>query len=123
VTEVGELRGRDAVYLERTIQTCAPSALRLEGQLNTRLCTSYSGSREWLPYELEFTKVAAYMCFDLDLYGDEQQIVSSLDIVPNSPWLEQLRLPASIHYVVATYDHVYEVAATGIALRLSSGRQ
>ncbi len=118
LTEVGELRGRDAIYLDRLTQTSAPSSLRLDGQLNARLCTRYVGTRLWLPYELTFLDVVAFTCCALDRYSEELLIDSSLDTVPESLWTNRLRAQGCTHYVAATYDLVYEIVARHHELKL-----
>lgn len=121
-TQIGEVRGRDAIYVDRVTHTFSPSVLQFVGELNAYLCTGYKGPHRWLAYGLELVDVGAYSCWTIERYPDELLLKSSLDIVVCSTWLERVCLPQYTHYVIATYDYVYEVAAKGLELRLFEER-
>jgi hypothetical protein len=50
--EVGELHGRDAIYLDRC--THEGQRLELEGEINGALCGDVSKSEAWIKYRLSF---------------------------------------------------------------------
>jgi hypothetical protein len=118
-TKVGELHGRDAVYLEQLSQR--RRSLSFEGEINGSLCTAEGLKNKWLGYRLSFFGVRAYECQDLDLCT--WQLVSSFDEVRESEWLRELHLEGQCHhYFLATYDFVYRIAADRFEFEIRNER-
>jgi len=121
-TILGTIEGRDGIHLARTVHELSPSTLILYGNINARLCTSYSGTGRWISYELRFSRVSAYKCWELDYYPWEACINSSFDVVKQSKWLEELSIENAQHFVLSTYDYIYEIVAEHFDLILGEGR-
>jgi hypothetical protein len=118
-TLVGELHGRDAIYLDRL--THMGQRLELEGEINGSLCGDASKSNVWVSYRLRFFSVRALDARDIDLC--RWSVVSSFDEVGDSEWLRSLGLGVPYkHYVVSTYDTVYRVAAVNFDFEIVSQR-
>lgn len=108
-TALGELHGRDALYLDRCTQT--DQHLEFEGEVNGALCGDPSLADVFIAYRLRFFSVQAFDARGLDLCPWDRR--SSFDEVRNSEWLETLGTDARHHhYALSTYDVVYRIAAT-----------
>jgi hypothetical protein len=119
VTQLGEISGRNAIYLDKFLHDEA--GLRLEGEINGSLCQVTEKKNLWLAYRLSFAGALAYDCRELEIC--RWSYFSSFDEVEESAWLRELGLEARCrHYVVATYDFVYRIAATGFELEIVGER-
>lgn len=114
VTQLGELHGRDAIYLSSVIQTLGPSELQLVGELSGELCSSYSGTQRKIPYTIKFLNISSFGCWQLDYYPRRNELLSSFDSLPSSSE-GKLNL-----YIFATYDFVYEIHAVSYDLRIDT---
>ncbi len=107
-TSLGMINGRDAIYLDEFRQE--HTTLTATGEVNSTLCSNCEPNK-WVKYVLHFTGVAAYKAWDFDLYPLETRMVSSFDVVSDSSWAIELGLAADCHYVLQTYDYIYEILA------------
>lgn len=114
-TEHGEIHGRDGIYLDMLIQSFSPSSLQFRGDISRHQCTNTKIKKNWIGYILTFQDVEAFDCKALDIYS-ENRITSSFDELFESQWLIDLKLEGFHHYILATYDYVYEIAARGYVL-------
>jgi hypothetical protein len=122
-TPVGKISGRSAIHLDGVAQTVGPCNLRLTGELSSLCCSEYTGEARWIGYEANFKIVLAYQCCELEVYKTEGDIESSFDLVPLSDWAESLGTSKSYsHFVLATYDHVYEILACDFQFTLGHER-
>lgn len=120
-TVVGKLTGRNALYLDEVRQTFAPPSLIFKGSLSAPRCSNYQGEERFPAYEALFEDCQYYDCTSLDAYKREKHLSSSFDIVIDSELLNSLKLSAHYnHYVLATYDFVYEIVAKNFALNLKA---
>lgn len=130
-TQLGELHGRNAVYLEEISQKGL--TVILTGEINSDLCRGEAPKGSWLRYRLSFCGVLAYECREMEVC--RWQTVSSFDEVEDSEWLRQLGLIARAHelkhelgsmqprdYVLWTYDWVYRFASTRFELEILGER-
>ena len=108
-TELGIIRGRDALYLDNAIFKDGMNTLVLEGQANGNLCSKpQRGS--YLAYRLTFKGVLAVKMIELDSWDCDA--VSSFDEVHDSEWIRDLRGKVTDqhrHFCVQTYDEVFDV--------------
>lgn len=120
ITEIGIIEGRDAILLDGVLQ-CNAEVL-LEGRINAALCSRPTNNARWVPYRISFIGVKAFDCREVEI-SDWRNPSSFCEIV-DSEWLGRLGLRAPCrHYVFATYDYVYEVAAKEYRLSLASEAQ
>lgn len=123
-TQLGLIKGRDSIFLDKLVQTDCPSTVKVHGEISANLCTDYSGPPgKWISYEMTFKGVLAYRGWEIDLYPSELQIVSSLDIIQGSTWAEDLAGSTRTHYVLSTYDYIYEILAQDFKLELGDARK
>ena len=115
-TEHGEIHGRNGIYLDEVVQSFGPSSLQFRGEISRQQCTNTNIKKNWIGYILTFEGVEAFNCKELSLY-DETRIISSFDELLESKWLSDLKLEGCYHYILATYDYVYEIAAKGHAFK------
>jgi hypothetical protein len=112
VTPVGELYGRDAIFLDDV--SAGRRVLILKGEINGRL-TSIPQDR-YIGYTLTFKGVIAFSMIELDACKDFG--ISSFDEILDSGWIGKIR--ASVerdvlncsqlrHFFVQTYDDVFNV--------------
>ena len=121
-TEIGCLRGRDAIYLDE--MNYSENVLTLTGECNGRLTSS--PREEWIGYTLSFHGILNFTVTELDLWepGEVWPISSFFERV-DSPWLkiQDLKVtPSHRHFICMTYDDVVEVFATGYQFRVVSVR-
>lgn len=107
--ELGCIRGRDALFLRQVHFVNRTTTLILEGAINTRLCSKFDSTAEY-DYRLRFINVLAMQMIELDSWHCSSQ--SSFDEVVDSDWKRQLGGKVTNedrHFVVQTYDDVFEV--------------
>lgn len=119
-TELGIFKGRDAIYLDELRHTFSPSTLLFSGEFNGRLCSDYSGKTRWIKYDLKFLNVVSYKCWELDTCPILN--ATCFDVVQESSWIHELSVPGYRHYVLATYDFIYEIVASNFELNLGPER-
>jgi hypothetical protein len=68
-TQFGELRGRDAIYLDGFASRKNGCELVLQGEINCSLADDPPGSGDFCPYELVFLGVIAICVTELDAYA------------------------------------------------------
>lgn len=118
-TELGELRGRDCIYLDKTNFQNGVNTLLLVGELNGRLCSKYSND-DCVPYTLSFFEIKALKMVELDSWDGSSE--SSFDEVTQSSWISNLggKVDGSHqHYLVKTYDEVFEVVCKKFTLAIN----
>jgi len=109
-TCLGESNARDAVYLDSLTQD--GNSLVFSGEINGELCSL--ATREWISYTLSFSDVSGYDCRSID--SCDWELASNFSVVERSTWLEELRDDEPHkEFLLATYDFVYRISATGFA--------
>jgi hypothetical protein len=124
-TIVGVIRGRSAIYLDE-IQFSKLGSVTLKGHLSGRCCSRPINAADWIPYRLTF-RPQIWMQTSIDLH-EEDGYASSVDEVVESRWIEEIRsrraghyvTPAYKHYVVSTYDDIFDFVAEGFTLELGA---
>ena len=123
-TVAGEISGRDAIFLDDVRFDYQKKTVELRGELNSTLCSKYKDDEDsFIKYSLTFSGVLAFAMTELDFkdYG-----VSSFDRVVNSKWLNGMRgkdLSAKVkpnleHYLVFTYDDVFDIVCESYELKI-----
>lgn len=110
-TSLGELSGRDCIFLDAIKFPNGPTVLVLEGEVNGSLCDSpWDG--KYIPYVLTFRGVLALKMIELDSWKWDGQIISSFFEIQESSWIQELEGKVTTehkHYLVITYDDVFEI--------------
>ena len=135
-TEVGIISGRDAIFLdEQKLVQGDSCGMIFVGELNGDLCSNNATGKEWIPYKLSFEYPIYYFCCELDLYDHLYRAKlpkksSSFDIVTKSDLLTNLtentidfssRYEGNFsHFVLATYDYIYEIVARDFTLEIDT---
>lgn len=128
-TIAGIIYGRDAIFLDDVHFDHEKKTIELRGELNSHLCSKYKDDKDsFIGYSLTFSGVLAFMMTELDFkdYGS-----SSFDRVVNSKWLDEMRRkdhsakvkPNLEHYLVFTYDDVFDVACETYELEFLEARE
>lgn len=117
-TVVGILYGRNAIYLDEVHQRFdPPTPLFFKGALSTSCCQEYKGTSKFIDYSLLFENTKFFSCCELDYYKHEKSLSSSFDTVQDSNLLQMFSFGSEYkHYVLATYDLVYEIVAKKFTL-------
>src|SRR5215510_5514636 len=76
--------------------------------------------KDYLKYKLTFKNVIYYKCYELDIYPNENLLESSFNLVNDSELIKVLKeknkqnkiKDGHKHYVLATYDDVFEIITT-----------
>ena len=127
-TVAGIIYGRDAIFLDEVHFDYEKKTVELRGELNSHLCSKYKDDTDsFIGYSLSFSGVLAFAMTELDFkdYGN-----SSFDSVLNSKWLDEMRQkdhsaevkPNLVHYLVFTYDDVFDVACESYELKILEAR-
>ena len=117
-SEIGVLRGRDCIYLDSVELREGTNVLVLRGEINGDLC-SRQRPGELIPYRLTFRGVLAIRLVELDSWCFD--CASSFDECVSSPWIRELGgkvTQAHRHFVVQTYDDVFDVVCETFELEL-----
>lgn len=122
--------GRNAIYLDGFLETFDQGGLLFSGELSATQCSEYRGRGGWIEYDITFYGVRAFHSWDFELYPNRLQKVSSFDLVENSAWLKYLSevnlKDSSVleleHFVLSTYDFIYEIAASKYEFRVGKER-
>ena len=123
-TMVGQIKGRDAIFLDDLKFDFAKNSLTLIGQLNGNLCSRNETGQQYIDYSLTFTGILGLQMIALDfsLYAGQ----SSFDLVKNSQWLTHMREYDSASkvttqhqlYLLMTYDDVFEIVSASYSLKI-----
>lgn len=120
-TSVGFLEGRDAIYFDGLHHDYEKRTVSFFGEINASLASKYEGSAKWLRYQITFKGVDAISMTELDCYEHELELASSFDRV-TEPRLKS-RIESCEQFVLATYDHVFELMATGYEFEITNGHE
>jgi hypothetical protein len=128
-TPVGLLVGRDAIFLD-TMKFCDDgSGLLLTGEINCKLA-SFNPPGQWMGYTLSFFGVSALKMIELDsTYNGqiyESMGKSSFGEIINSHWISSLGGKVTTddrHFIVATYDYVFEIVCRKFELKFTSSEE
>jgi hypothetical protein len=127
ITEIGTLRGRDAVYLDSVAISDHQNTLTLCGEFNCSLASKPPRAK-WQAYRVRFSGLLALQMIELDTWESLQEgrwTETSFDEVVDSSWLARMHGKASNkhrHFVFQTYDHVFEMICTSYELELKEAR-
>lgn len=122
----GELKGRDCIYLNHVIFDDNNRNLLLKGKINANLLTQDDIDNEKdFVFNLTFKRVIHYSTTELDTYcrlkgGDFSK--SSFDEILNSQFLANFPIRKDYqksdfrHFIVFTYDFVFDILATDFVL-------
>ncbi|SFC58177.1 hypothetical protein [Ruminococcus albus] len=126
VPGLGILSGRDCIHIDIVIQDNSEN-LEFKGEINGSLAEKINEER-WIAFTLTFHRVFAFSSCDLDTYLNMDTPVnainSDLNILENSKWLENLPIRADYdrsalkHYLLFTYDNVYNIIADSFDINL-----
>jgi hypothetical protein len=124
ITEVGIIRGRDAIYLDLMEQK--DGEIILYGEINSSLIELKNKTKkEWLKYKLYFKNVLYYECCELDFYGNMPALRSSFDTINNSKLIETFEIKNNRkinknhkHFIISTYDYIYEIVSSEYNLEI-----
>ena len=128
-TVAGVICGRDAIFLDDVHFDYQKGTVELCGELSSTLCSKYKDDEDsFIGYSLTFSGVLAFSMTELDFkdYGS-----SSFDRVMNSKWLDEMRRkdhsakvkPNLEHYLVFTYDDVFDVVCETYELKILETRE
>ena len=128
-TVAGIISGRDAIFLDDVQVSLSPHTIELRGELNSLLCSKFKGEDSFIKYSLKFSGVLAFAMTELDF--KDHLGVSSFDRVVNSQWLDKMcrkdhssKLKPNIeHYLVFTYDDVFDIACESYELKILEARE
>jgi len=121
-TEVGIIKGRDGIFLDKMEHN--GFEIIFYGELAENVFNSFGGKD--LKYKLIFKDIVFYKCYELDIYPIENLLESSFDLVKNSELLKKLKSRDDQnkiqenhkHYILGTYDNIFEIIATEYNLKI-----
>lgn len=123
-TELGEIHGRDAIFLDDVQFNYQKNEVRLIGEINGQLC-SESNDDGFIGYELLFKKVYYFNMVELDvsmqMFDDLFNEGSSFGEILNTKILEDIKNARDLEckqYVVCTNDDVFVIACQEFELIL-----
>lgn len=117
IPSLGFLNGRDCIFLN-TVTQDQNDCLVFRGEINGNLAERI-GKDIRIPYTLSFRGIIAYCSCELDTYLNlnHYEDFTDLNVIENSKWLaefpvrEDLDKSAYQHYLLFTYDYVYNIIA------------
>jgi len=124
VTEIGTLRGRDAIHLDTVeISDACRDTLTLCGDFNCALASKRS-EEVWQAYQIRFSGMLAMQMTELEAWRPVPEgswPETAFDEVVDSPWMARMGAQASSehrHFIFRTYDRVFEVICVTFELEL-----
>ncbi len=123
-TEVGFIRGRDAIFLDEINFNYQKHTVVFSGEFNNSVWSNRINDDKWIKYSLTFSGVLSFRMIELD-FGDFKA-KSSFDLVQNSKWIAEMQdfdsaskvKPDHKHYFLQTYDDVFEIVSQQYELKL-----
>ena len=123
-TEVGMIKGRDGIFLDKMEYT--GSEIAFYGEFNENVFNNFNGKD--LEYKLTFRNIVFFKCYELDIYPREKLLEYSFDLVNDSELLSKLKSRDNQnkikenheHYILGTYDYVFEIIATEYVLKIEN---
>ncbi|MCY9529733.1 MULTISPECIES: hypothetical protein [Paenibacillus] len=123
-TELGEIHGRDAIFLDDIQFNYQKNEVTLIGEISGGLCTE-SDDDEFIKYELLFKKVYYFNMVELDvslqMFDHSYHESSSFVEIGNTKILRDIKNARGLElkqYVIYTYDEVFVIACQDFELRL-----
>ncbi|MCY1020635.1 hypothetical protein [Pyxidicoccus sp. MSG2] len=127
MTELGSLWGRDTLFLDEVDYNHRGQCLTLRGTLDG-MHTSVAHPSSDIPFEFRFRQFVLVQVTELDISGFMGRFKGRgiFFELKNSRWLAEARqlghsdkaTPKHRHYIVATYDDVFEVVCTSVEIKL-----
>ena len=127
-TPVGIVAGRNAIYLDSIDYNYDARTVSFSGQFDAGLCRGYKGDKAWIDYTISYRSVIYFRQVELDHYSPDtlNEITSSIDENTGSELLAALKeiekgnkiSPDHKHYLLATYDDIFDVVARDIKIEL-----
>lgn len=126
ITEVGEIKGRDAIFLDR-VQVINEQTFELTGEFNSNLCSKIKDEEKgkFKKYKITFKNVLSFKMIELDFYENEKSN-SSFDLIENSEQVAKMltmdhsnKIKDSFqHFVFSTYDTIFEIVGMEFELNI-----
>jgi hypothetical protein len=111
-TVLGQLNGRDCIYLNSISSENDGCTLWLDLTINGNLCSRRQKDK-FPPCSIRFSGIAALKMTGEDL--SKVDFESSFDEVVNSNWAQLLGYRESVairHLILRTYDYIFEILCT-----------
>jgi len=128
-TELGEINGRDAIFLDDIQFNYQKNEVKLVGEINGLLC-SEANDDGFIGYELLFKKVYYFNMVELDvslqMFDDLYNESSSFGEILDTKILRDIKNARDLElkqYVIYTYDDVFVIACQEFELRLKKEEQ
>ena len=128
-TQLGIISGRDAIHLDEQKDVTSRYGMTFMGEIAGDLCSNNYTNKEWIPYILSFDCPIYFVGYELDLYPNVSYLKSSFCLIKESDLLTSI-LEKDLqgkfdkqnfrHFVLATYDYVYEIIACDFKLEIVS---
>lgn len=109
------INARDAIFIDNVIQTNTKGKLILKGTVNSFYVTE-NVEKLLTKFDITFYQVKMFSCVSLDLSLLDRNMVSNFNIIIDSSFIKDNKLYNFNHYVLSTYDYVYEVVAQSFEL-------
>ena len=123
IDELGLIYGRDAIFLDTVLMH--DNQVTLKGELTGSLCQNIQADID-IPYQIVFDHVLHFQATELDFYPHLAEYTASFEEMTYSKLMDNYRqidnnkfTSSHKHYVFYTYDHIFEVIASGFVLTLS----
>ena len=116
-TPLGILRGRDCIFLNKIAFENGTNTLVLNGEITGSLCNPENDKD--IPYRLSFSGLLALKMIELDSWDYVGE--SCFDEVIESDWMHSLGgkvTPKHHHFLLQTYDDVFEVVCEKYDLKI-----
>ncbi|TVX92631.1 hypothetical protein [Paenibacillus agilis] len=123
-TALGQIQGRDAIFLDDIQFNYQKNEVKLLGEFNGLLC-SESNNDGFIGYELLFKKVYYFEMVELDvsleMFNDLYNASSSFGEMLNTKILTDIKKVRDLElkqYIIYTYDDVFVIACQEFELTL-----
>lgn len=123
--QLGQIKGRDAIYLDSLYQSFSPNELTFKGEINGNLCSNKLYQSKWVKYEIRFINVMSFNCSHIESSIIEQQKFMRFSFE------EVINLKKSdfnddkgeySHFLLATYSYIYQIKSESFEFKIMSER-
>jgi hypothetical protein len=104
------IKARDAIYIDNLIQTNTKGKLTLKGTVNSFYLVN-NPKNLLTKFEITFYQIRMFSCTSLDFSLLDKDMVSNFNIISDSIFILDNKLSDYNHFVLSTYDYVYEIVA------------
>ena len=114
---LSKVKFRDGIFVD-SINIKGGQQFSILGEVKSSLIELNSESK-FTNFMLKFEDVIMYECVSLDFSKLDKEMSSQFNIIEGSEFMKGKDLEGYSHYVLSTYDHVFQIVSRGYVFELN----